>query len=269
MSLPPSLQRLVRAEHDLHHVSRALATFARDLQPSVVGAVQVNCSDESEREVMEAFQREFTEPLLPELRYWSRSAFRTINLGARYEAGAIGIAESHFATPRAEEGPKLIVVKLNSHVSRVIANDGVHYGNMPRYDRECVYCGALSALIQGVQAPFTRELAATLAPERVQWLREAADPDTRALAAAVLNARLQSERALAEIAQLRPLSPTRWLVASCVTINQPKVDTELLCALTLVEPEGARRTEGVGVDPRAYRFTDARSGAIQVLDAEG
>lgn len=266
MSLPPSLLQLVRGEHELHRVSRALASFARDQQPPVVGAVQVNCSDESERQVMEAFQREFTEPLLPELRYWSRSAFRTINLGARYEAGAIGIAEEHFSTPKASEGTKFIAVKLNSHVSRVIASDGVHYGNMPRYDRECVYCGALSALIRGVRAPFTRELTATMDPGRVAWLREDVDPDTRALAAAVLNARLQAERALAEIDRITPQSPTRWIVAACVTINQPKLDTELLCALTLVEPDGTRHTEGVGYDPRQYYFTDARAGSIRIQD---
>lgn len=95
-----SLHHLLGLEQDLDHVCYTLRRSVDKQNSAAVGAVHVTCSDESERESIEAFQRAFVEPLLPALKLWSKCPFRTSNLGGRYEWGAIRIAEQHFATAR-------------------------------------------------------------------------------------------------------------------------------------------------------------------------
>ena len=62
----------------------------------------------------------------------------------------------------------------------------------------------------------------------------------RPLFAAVVNARLQARRALIDLQDFVPTSPTLYLVLPCVTLNQKQRDTEFLCGLY----EADARTSG-------------------------
>jgi len=93
-----TIRQLIGTEQDLEQVTRQLRFFVEGLRTPVVGALHVTCSDESEHECIEAFQRGFVDAVLPELKLWSRSPFRSSNLGGRYEWGAVRVAEQHYAT---------------------------------------------------------------------------------------------------------------------------------------------------------------------------
>ena len=45
-----------------------------------------------------------------------RASLVGLNLGGRYERGAVSIAQQHYTTAAPEKGFKLLVVKINSHV---------------------------------------------------------------------------------------------------------------------------------------------------------
>lgn len=60
-------------------------------------------ADEIENECAKVFHDEFAEPLLPRLKFARPAAFRLANLGARYEWGAVPMAEAHFAAPASQE----------------------------------------------------------------------------------------------------------------------------------------------------------------------
>ncbi|MFT5685083.1 MAG: hypothetical protein ACI8RZ_006029 [Myxococcota bacterium] len=266
MNLPDALAQMIGQQQQIDRIPEVLRSFARTSRAPVVGAYHITCSDESEQECIMAFDREFVRPLLPELKYWRQSAFRTANLGARYETGALAIAEEHYATPDSANDHKLLVIKLNSHVSLVHAEDGVHYGRMQRYDRECVYCGALTALLAGSDAGFARALRHTIGDVRLAVLR-AADPDTRALSAAIVNARLQGERVLAAIRAHTPHTPTRYLIAAGVTLNrQQHDDAELPVAFWSVDLDGTISLAGLSSDPTRYRTGADRVGRLVVTE---
>jgi hypothetical protein len=266
MTIPDELALLIGQQQRLDRLSEALRTFARASRAPVVGAYHITCSDESEQECIMVFDREFVRPMLPELKYWRQSAFRTANLGGRYETGALAIAEEHYATPQSAADHKLLVIKLNSHVSRVDAEDGVHYGRMQRYDRECVYCGALTALLAGSDAGFARALRHTIGDVRLAALR-AADPDTRALSAAVVSARLQGERVLAAIRAHTPFTPTRYLVSAAVTINrQGRDDDELPVAFWSVDLDDRISQVGLSSDPTRYRIGADNTGQLVITE---
>ena len=159
------LSELLGVESGLEEISAALRRQTQREHPPVVGAVQVNCSDESERECLEAFQKTFVECLLPELKFWSKSPFRCCNLGGRYEWGAVRIAEQHFALPESGESFMAMVVKINSHVSVRQTPEGFVFGPMDRYRTESAACGALHALLEGTTQPFTHELSEAFTSE--------------------------------------------------------------------------------------------------------
>ena len=158
------------------------------------------------------------------------------------------------------------MVKVNSHVSLVRAEDGVHYGRMPRYDRECVYCGALTALLSGSDAGFARALRHTFGDVRLAALR-AAPADTRALSAAIVNARLLGERVLAAVRAHTPHTPTRYLIAAGVTLNRQEDDSELPVAFWLVDLDGKISAVGLSSDPRRYQIDASRAGQLAVTEA--
>ena len=110
------IAQLLGREVDVDTVGRALYADAGELQASIVGGVLITCSDESERQVRDAFQRNFAEHLLPSLKFGERSFFRLANLGGRYETGAVEIARQHYSPDDAGKGFGLLVVKINSHV---------------------------------------------------------------------------------------------------------------------------------------------------------
>ncbi len=269
------LRRLIGTEHGLDEVAGALRDAVQRLAPPVVGALSVTCSDESEAEGCTAFGRQFIEHLLPDLKTGARAAFRTCNLGARYEEGSIRIAEHHFALPASAHSFKVLVVKVNAHVGVSEGSAGLRYGPIRRYDAESVACGALYGLLKGDELPAIRELrktftadgqdriAALLDPRRVR-------PEYRPLLAAVASARLQAARAVVDIGKHRPHTPTLYLIVPCVTLNRTGPDTELVVGCAQVDwrtPRPAAEYEGLGDDPAAYRV-DLSAGQLRIAESE-
>ena len=267
------LHDLIGKETEMSQVGGALRQFAQSLRAPVVGACQVTCSDEAEWECAEAFQRLCAAGLLPALKYDRRAPFRSVNLGGRYEWGAAGVAEQHFALPQTQRAFKLLVVKINSHAGVRQGPQGPEYGWLRRYNSESACCGALAALLAGDPLPAAAELSETFAAgdrDRLPVLRDSqiVPPAHRALLAAMVNARLQAECAVSDICAGRPNTPTVFLVLPCVTINRPGPDTELVVGQGGVDWTGqqpAVRYHGLGDDPAAYRLRHDRN-RVQVED---
>ena len=267
------LEELVGVETDLARVSGIVQEFARTLGAPVVGAYHVTCSDESEWECAQAFQQSFAQAVLPALKQGRRAVFRSVNLGARYEAGAIGIAEQHFATGESQKSFKLMVVKINAHVAVRTTPAGPQYGWMDRYHTRSPCCGALAALVAGADLPAARELADLFASGGKDRLAVVKDPgavpeEHRALVAAMVNARLQADAAIRDIQTHRPASPTIFLVLPCVTVNRPGPDTEVVVGRYGVDwtgPAPTTKYEGLGDDPAAYSMRH-QHGRLVVTD---
>lgn len=267
------IDELAGGEHDLGVVSRAIGGLVRSERPAGVGALLVTCSDESEQECADAFDRNFADEALPHLKAWHGTAFRTANLGGRYEWGSVGIADDHFATAAASEGVKLMVVKINAHVGVDGVAGDERYGIVQRYGRESIACGGLGALLTNAPLPVVAELAEVFGSEekdRLAVLRDPqqVDPQFRPLLAAVVGARLQARRALLDIQQLRPLSPTLFVVLGCVTLNRQKHDTELFVGAYRVDATGDTtdvRYNGLGDDPGRYEVS-SEGGRLRITD---
>lgn len=258
------LERLIGAEQPLRVVADSLRRFADSLNPAVVGAHQLCCSDEAEKENVATFHKQVVRPLLPDLKFWSRSSFRTVNLGGRYEPGSLSIAEEHYATPESqEEGAfKVMLVKVSAHVSRSEDDLGTVWGCMNRYERESVYCGAMHALLEGGGAglPFRRELVERFREggiDRLAVLRDPrrTPPRERELRAAVVNARLQARAAVAEARAMKVHSPTVFLVFASVTLNNMRPDSELPVGFQVHDTRATNQRGWVGLegDPRRYQ----------------
>jgi len=257
-----SLNPLVGVESTLSRVSGAIREFAQDLAAPVVGAFQICCSDETERETTDAFDRHFVRELLPPLKGDRRAAFLSVNVGARYEWGALGIAEEHFATAASRHAFKLLVVKLNSHVAVRNMPEGPAYGTLLRYGETSACCGALAAMFEQVQLPAIRELRELFAHGEAQRLEVLGDPGRvapryRALFSAITSAWLQARRVVLDVREFRPASPTMFVVLPCVTINRADdLDTELLVGQYGIDRTGseiAAKYHGLGGDPARYR----------------
>jgi hypothetical protein len=256
------MQSLIGTECYLEKLLEALRELVEGLGAPVVGAQHVTCSDETEWECAETFQRWFSDRLLPALKSSSRQTFRTMNLGGRYEWGSLRTAEEHFATQETASSFKVMVLKIDSHVAVRPTPNGPQYGRLMRYHRESACCGALAALLEGSRLPALRELAETFNIGGYNRLAVLRDPrivavEHRALAAAVVNARLQAQRAVADLQEHRPHSPTVFLVLPGVTINRPGPDTQFLVgefAVDWTEKKPAVKYHGLGDDPAAYRI---------------
>jgi hypothetical protein len=256
------LTTLLGAEHGIDEINLALKSDVEEEGPPVVGGMHVTCADESELECAEGFQKYFVEPLFPELKYRERAPFRLMNLGGRYEWGAVRIAEQHFALPETRDAWKAIVVKVNSHVAVSFEGDDPVFGPMDRYDTESVACGALHGLLDGGRMPFAQDLRKAFNSEGKDRVAVLNDPDQvepplRALYAAVVNARMQAQTAILDIQDFRPVTPTVYVVVPCVTLNRPGPDTELLCGFYIADHRGDERTlayQGLGDDPARYRL---------------
>lgn len=258
------LIRLIGREQGLDDLNRALRDQVRRLHAPVVGAMHVTCADESEGESIQSFQRYFASDLLPPLKFAQRAPFRLSNLGARYEPGAVAIAEHHFATPESRDAFKVLVVKINAHVAVSGAGDTATYGQMSRYGQPSTACGALHALLAGHTAPFTTDLREALMAGGHDCLKPLLDPAQVApahcgLLAAVASARAQGRRAELDIHRHHPHSPTLYLVVTCVTLNRAERDTELLCGIHVADQRREEYTvaySGLGDDPAAYQVHD-------------
>lgn len=255
------IRDLIGIESELSQVGLALRHFAEELAAPVVGAYQVTCSDEIEWECAEAFQEHFCDGLLPILEFERCSPFRSINLGARYEWGAVRVAEEHFATEPSEGAFKLLVAKINAHVAVEDTRDGPVYGVLDRYGHRSTCCGALAGLFEGSLLPAIQELRQVFRFGGVNRLSALADrnrvaPEHRALLAAVVSARLQAHRVVLDIEEYQPESPTVFLILPCVTINRLGRDTELVVGeygVDRTEPTSRAKYAGLADSPTAYR----------------
>ena len=251
-------------------VGRLLRHYVQAAKAPVVGALQITCSDEAERECVDAFQRDFVHFLLPTPKFSGRSPFRSANLGARYEWGAARITEVHFALKGGAPW-KAILVKINSHVSVDETPAGPRFGRMLRFDEEDVFCGAIHATLGGTSAPFVDDLCVALQAEgldRLALLRDekAVDPALRTLYAAAVSVRLQARRAMIDIQDHVPRTPTLYFVVPYVSLNRRGHDTEILCGMYYSDRRGAEPHDeycGLGDDPRDYELR--REGAEWTL----
>ena len=262
------LYDLVGREWSLPEVVQTLHDWVQAQHASEVGALHVTCSDESERECVEALQRGFTDHLLPALKFARRSAFQISNLGGRYEWGAAPLAEDHFLSERSHRGSTVLVAKLNAHVAFEDLSDATtstarfRLGVWDRYGRDSTSCGALHALVAGKRSPFLDDLRVAFESEghnRLVALRndQKVEPLFRPLAAAVVSARLQARKAVLDLQDRPPKRPTYWVVLPCVTVNRHDQDTEIVCGFYAVDGrDGARAVtySGLGDDPAAYRI---------------
>jgi hypothetical protein len=256
------LTRLLGAEQGIAEIDHALRSAVEDEKPPVVGGMHVTCADESELECAEGFQKHFVEPLFPELKDRERAPFRLMNLGGRYEWGAVRIAENHYALPETRNAWKVIAVKINSHVAVSVEGDNVTFGRMDRYHTDSVACGALHGLLDGGRMPFAQDLQKVFNSEgkdRVAVLNnpDQVEPSLRSLYAAVVNCRMQARTAILDVQDYRPTTPTVYVVVACVTLNRSGPDTELLCGFYVADHRRDERTlayQGLGDDPARYRL---------------
>ncbi len=261
------------AERPLDESARNLRHYAQSVHPPAVGAILITCADEAEKECSNAFERGFVRYLLPHMKFSSRAPFRMANLGGRYEWGAAAVAEEHYSHAKGADKWKLMVIKLNAHVSVEPGADGPRFGRSKRYEGESTYCGALRALIEGTDRPFGADLADAFTFEgrdRVTALRDPkrVAPEHRQLFAAAASARLQARRAMLDVQDFEPLTPTLWLILPCVTLNKAEHDTEILCGVYTSDRrgEGDHHDEycGLGDLPERYRLrTDGASLALE------
>jgi len=267
------LAGMLGMERSLSEVNLALRYQVEHFRPTAVGAMHITCSDESESEAAKAFQEFFVEHLLPELKTWRRSPFRTANLGGRYEWGAIPLAEAHFALRESANEFKILLVKVNAHVAVRTSNDGMAFGPMDRYQTRSTACGALGALLSGEQHPFTHDMESAMCSEgldRIAPLRDSSliDPNVRMLFAAILSAKAQARKAVLDIQEHTPATPTLYIVLACVTLNRSCDDTELACGYYLADYRQAEASilyHGLGDDPTHYHL-DKRLGRLCVED---
>lgn len=266
------LDEIMGCERSLDSVTRALHFGAASLAPRVAGALHVTCSDETELECAEAFQRGFAQYLLPSLKSTRKSPFRVANLGGRYEWAAIRIAERHFMGPA--DDPRLLLVKINSHVAAP-PPESTHFGLLQRYGLPSTCCGALHAVLDGDVRPFAEDLRQAFLSEgkdRIAMLNDpdVVPPDYRALFAAVVSARLQARTALLDIQEYMHEGggPVVAQVVACVTINRPDRDTEMVVGYYVDderENPTAIRYGGLGDDPSTYRL-DNDHGNLKITD---
>ena len=255
-------------ELPVDEVARRLYALASDIAAPVVGAMHVTCADESERECVDALQHNFSEYLLPRLKFGERGPFRLANLGGRYEQASVHIADDHFSNPEAHKRWKLLLLKINSHVSIEKRDGKLTFGRMSRYRSESTYCGALHALMAGAQHPFCDELREAFeigGRDRLSTLLDASrvEPDYRSLLAAATGAAVQALRALEDIRSKPPSCPTLFLVLPCVTLNRELKDTEIICGAWVVDSRADKPRVsygGLGDDPSRMRLQNDAGG---------
>ncbi|GMW00783.1 MAG: hypothetical protein AMXMBFR84_19200 [Candidatus Hydrogenedentota bacterium] len=275
MNIPGAnrIRNLIGSERAIDAVARELKYAVQELRARAVGAHLVTCSDESEQEVSKVFQQWFAQDLLPPLRYTDKALFRTANLGGRYEWGGVRLAEQHFATEFSADSYKVMVLKINSHAAEF--RDGSHYrfGEFKRYGSASPCCGALFYLLRDHAEPWAKEMYETFESEgldRIAMLNDSTlvDPDHRALFAAICSARLQARRAMLDIQDYAPRTPTLYLIFPCVTLNRRGVDGEMLCGAYVADHRAADTVEqyqGLGDDPSKLTLSEER-GVLRVTD---
>lgn len=262
---------LIGVEQALDQVNYALKSAVRSLNANVVGALQVTCSDEAEREAAESFQRCFTQDLLPRLKHGQRAPFRTACLGGRYDWGSVRVAESNFAADLSDKDYKVMLVRINAHCAAHREHGTVTYGEMHRYGRASSACGALNGLLNGSSHLFAAKLREQFFSEgkdRVALLYEHVPEDVRMLYAALVSARLQARSAAVDAQDHQPVTPTLYVIVHAVSLNKPERDTELIGGVYVIDRRKSHRGDyyrGLGDDPTAY-VMEEKHGIVHVSD---
>jgi hypothetical protein len=262
---------LIGAEHELRTVNGALKAAAQRIDAPAVGAMQIRCSDEAEREGVDEFQADFAEHLLPSLKPAHRAPFATASLGGQFEPGSLRVAEANFATPASREAFKLMVVRVAAHVGVGFYGGERIYGELRRYEIDKPCCGLLTAVVVGGYGPSIERAAETLRSggiDRLAMLRDEIEPRTRLLVAALVSARLQALAVVEEAHLLDLLTPTLFLVVPTVTLNKPDRDNEVVCGVHLIDRRVAGDDDlyqGLGDRPTSYRVDDG-TGQLRVTD---
>jgi hypothetical protein len=267
------LRELIGREVPIDRVCQVLRGVVEQQGGALVGAHHVTCSDETEQESLEVFHASVVRPLLPTLDLAQQADFRTANLGARYEWGSIRIAEHHFATRESANSFKVMLLKINAHVSRETTSKGSVYGRLDRYGEVSDCCGALFALMAGKRLPAVDEIREVFAWEGRDRAGAVSDPSRvpeplRGLVAAVVQARLQARLAVIDIRDHRPHTPTVYLVVPSVTINVPRLDEEIVCGVYVADMRGERPAveyTGLGDDPDAFVISH-KGGTVRITD---
>ncbi|MDP6959086.1 MAG: hypothetical protein QF645_09790, partial [Planctomycetota bacterium] len=255
------LQDLFGKEVSLDEIPHRLRRIVEDEAPTIVGAMLQTCADESEQECAHAFERGIARRLLPALKFGEFSPFRLATLGSHYEWSSIRIAENHFAVDSGPDHFKVMIVKMNSHVSK----DGdLHYGEALRYDHLSTYCGGLKAVRSGLQEPFAKSLREDFGSEevdRLHFIEMDMEEPYRPLAAALVNARIQARKAVLDLQDFAPSTPTVFLVLPCVTLNLPQRDTEVLCGYYRIDSrkKSPDLYRGLGDNPSLYQIGHDRN----------
>lgn len=274
-----SLIPLYGHERTLQETSQAIHFAVQAFDPKRVGALHVTCADEAELECSRAFDRGFVQFTLPSLKSGLRAPFTLANLGARYEWGAVRVAEDHFTDGVDEIEHPLLVVKINAHVGcepldGSLRSDGlpVRFGARNRYGRDTTCCGMLAALQAGSTAPAAddlRELFGSEGKDRLASLQKQ-DEALRPLLVALTAARLQARAAILDIQDHAANTPTSFLVLACVTLNRPGPDSEILCGRYFLDGHSHEVIyHGLGDDPAAYEVGFERGKLVVTDDALG
>ena len=266
---------LVGREVPQSEVARRLRLWVQSEKAPVVGALHATCSDAAEQECVDEFQRQFARYMLPSLKFFEKTAFRTCNLGGRYEWGSVRIAESHFALAKGAADWKLLVVKLNAHVSVVDGPGGRAFGHAQRFGGEAEFCDAIHALLAGAALPFATELEEVFASEgkdRLAMLRDPASvkPELAGLFGAALNARLQARRAMMDLQDHAQHTPTLTFVLPCLSLNRPQHDTEILLGFYASDRRGEVPHEeyrGLSDDPSRFELVEGSDG-LRLVDPQ-
>ncbi len=192
--LEKRIRAVIGRETPLFRTNVLLAALVRYFACDRVGALHVTCTDEAEQDSRVRFARSGVGLMLPALSEGRGSAVVTSNRGGCYEPGSLSIAARHFDGG----GTLALIARLQSHCG-VMEKEGRRvYGCMDRYGRESHCCGALRAVLEGDHAiPRIADVAATLSGRDLDEIRGCGEA-ARPLLVAVLQARTQVERALAE-----------------------------------------------------------------------
>jgi hypothetical protein len=130
--------------------------------------------------------------------------------------------------------------------------------------------------LDGANGAFIDDLRAAFCAgekDRLQVLldEKQVSPAQRAFLAAIVNALLQAARAVQDIKNHAPASPTLYLVPACVTLNRPERDTEFFCGLNVCDcrtPDFRVNYYGLGDNPAQYRLACEPLG-LQLTDDDG
>jgi hypothetical protein len=273
-----ALEQLIGCETALDHFHGTLRRAAQSIQPvHGYGMVQVTCSDEFQGDLRASFERDVARALTSGTITGHRHTFSLSNMGGRLEAGALALAQQHFAVEDRLARARLLLVELSAHVGVRSTAQGKVWGQVERGGAASDCCGALATLLANptsaaaVRHPWFDQLSAFLGEERLGVLRADTTP-TRMLSTAILHAVLQGESAVADVLRDPPAIPTHVLIVVLVAINQTSGEQVLPVGFHHLYADGSEVSVVHGVSlrstPGALRFSSS-AGRLVVTSDEG